>query len=220
MVNVQQIVEKELERNLYLFDMLQLGIANITAVAYHLHPLIEKELKKEIKISAISMAIRRAQGHLSKGSNLNWKFPKNLEISLKSELFEVAIKRNDRAQEIMDKINAVIDKDKGDTFTFVEGTYEYMILINQKYMDRVLNALKKEKITSRRVSVGYVTVNWENMTKDIPGIYYRITRALAFRNISIQSFHTIGAEMMIIFKSDVLSEAYQTIHNLLNNKIQ
>ena len=82
------------------------------------------------------------------------------------------------------------------------------------------NALRGQKITSEHDNLAYVTVNWEKITKDIPGIYYRVTRSLAFKNVSMYSLYTIGSEMMIFFKEDVFLEAYQTIVNILQNKME
>jgi len=220
MVTVQHLVKKELEKNPFLIDIMQQELINISALAIKLQPTIEKELGKKVKMSAIGMGLRRYALDMSKKSIFQWKFPKNLEISTKSQIYEVAIERTPKVKKILDYLYNNIKREKGEFLSFNEGTYEIAIFTNQKNKRYVRKAIAKHKITSECDNLAYVTVNWEKITKNIPGIYYRITRALAFRNISIQTFHTIGAEMMIFFKEDKLVDAYQVIGDLLHNKIQ
>src|SRR3989338_8256899 len=220
MVTVQHLVKKELEKNPFLIDVLQQELINISALALKLQPAIEKELGMRVKSSAIGMGLRRYAFKTGQKSIFTWNFPKNLEISTKSQIYEVAIEKTSHISKIHDYLYRHIKRQKGEFLSLAEGTYEVVIFTNQKNKKIVKKAIHKQKITSELDNLGYVTVNWEKITKDIPGIYYRITRALAFRNISIQSFHTIGAEMMIFFKEDDLVDAYETIGNLLQNKTE
>jgi aspartokinase len=218
MVTVQHLVKKEMENNPVLADILQQELVNISALALKLQPTIMKEMGKDVKASAIGMALRRYVSETSGNPIYQWKFPKNLEISTKSQIYEVAIEKSSRVKKILDHLFDSIKRQKGEFISFVEGTYEIVIFTNQKNKEYVREAIKKHTITSECDNLAYVTVNWEKITKDIPGIYYRLTRALAFKNISIQSFHTVGAEMIILFKEEVLVDAYQVLGNLLHNK--
>lgn len=138
-------------------------------------------------------------------------------MSTKSKIYEVAIEKTPDIQGILDYLYQHIKRHKGEFLSVVEGTYEIVIFTNQTNKTHVLEAIRKQKITSELDNLAYVTVNWAKVTKDIPGIYYRITRELALKNISIQAVHTIGAEMMMLFKEDVLVEAYATIEKLLSD---
>ncbi|MDP3881963.1 MAG: hypothetical protein Q8Q31_03755 [Nanoarchaeota archaeon] len=220
MVTVQHLVKKELERNPFLIDILQQQLINITALALKLQPIIEKELQRSVKITAISMALRRHSTEIAKRSVFHWKFPKDLEVSTKSQIYEVAIEKTPKSKKIFDQLYTNIKRHKGEFLSFVEGTYEIVVFTNQRNKNQVKHAIKGQKITSEQNNLAYVTVNWAKITKDIPGIYYRITRELAFKNISIQSFHTIGAEMIIFFKEEDFVRAYQVIDSILHNKSQ
>ncbi len=220
MVNIQQLVNHELENNPFLVELLQQQLINVSAVAVQLVPTIEKGLKKKIKLSAVSMAIRRYTIDRNKAALFHWKFPKNLEIATKSQIYEVAFERTAKISFIVEQLFREIKLGKGEFLSIIEGTYEIAVFTNQKNKQYVKKAIKSQIITSELDNLAYITVNWEKITKDIPGIYYRITRALAFKNISIQSFHTIGAEMMIFIKEDNLAAAHQVITNLLYNKSQ
>src|SRR3989338_3606997 len=187
MATVQHEVEQELQKNPLLIDILQQELINISALALRLQPSLEKECNKKIKVTAISMALRRYVEKLTQKSIFTWEFPKNLEVSTKSQIYEVAIEKTPQFKKILDTLYQHIQIQKGDFLSFVEGTYEIVIFTNQKNKKHVRDAIKNHKKTAERDNLAYITVNWNESTKEIPGIYYRITRALAFRNISIQS---------------------------------
>ena len=217
MVTVQHLVKKELEKNPFLIDVMQQELINISALALKLQPAITKELGRNVKISAISMGIRRYKGEVSGKAMFNWKFPKNLEVSTKSQIYEVAIEKTPKIPDILKYIQKNIKRNKGEFLSVTEGTYEICIFTNQINKKLVKNLLKGQKITSELDNLAYVTVNWKKITKDIPGIYYRVTRSLSFKGISMQSLHTIGSEMMIFFKEKDFLDAYQTIIGILQN---
>ena len=66
MVNVSHLVEKIIEQKPFLQEALSKGIVNNAALAEELRPQIEKELKKEVKFSAVNMAVRRLSEKLNK----------------------------------------------------------------------------------------------------------------------------------------------------------
>lgn len=216
MVTIQELVNEELRKSPTIVDMLQQELANINAVATKIQPSIEKNYGKKAEVPAVGMAIRRFMEVFSDKPIFKWTFPKDIEISTKSKIYEVAIEKTPDIEKILSYLYAHIKRYKGEFLSVVEGTYEIVIFTNQTNKKHVLEAIKNQKITSELDNLAYVTVNWAKVTKDIPGIYYRITRELALKNISIQSMHTIGAEMMMLFKEDALMEAYTTIGKLLS----
>jgi len=216
MVTVQHVIRDELTAKPVLIDMLQQDLLNISALAEKLLPKIERILRKKIKQTAVSMAIRRVAEDFSNKKIFQWKFPKNLEVSTRSNIYEIAIKRDPKLVQILSSLQKQIPKKIGMFLSVVDAQYETVFLSNQCNKDIIRKSLKNKEITSEQDNLGFVSVNFEPNTKDIPGIYYRITRALAFNNISIQSFHTIGAEMVILFKNKDLMSAHETIKNLID----
>ncbi|MBI2135817.1 hypothetical protein HYU06_01980 [Candidatus Woesearchaeota archaeon] len=59
LLSVQSLVDKELEKNPNLIEVLKEDLLNITAAAEKFKPSISQQLGKEIKVHAISMAVRR-----------------------------------------------------------------------------------------------------------------------------------------------------------------
>lgn len=218
MVTVQHLVARELEKNPILVDLLAEGLLNISAVSQKILPQISRELRRDVKLSAVSMATRRFVQTLGGHTAFRWKFPQTIDLSTKSHIYEVAIEKTSDVSMILKQVSQTMKPKKGEFLSVVEGTYECMFFTNQSRKRQLRIALAGHCITSELDNLSYITLNWPKITKDVPGIYYRITRSLAFRGISIQSFHTIGSEMMIFFKDDVFLDAYRTIVGLLEDQ--
>jgi hypothetical protein len=216
-VTVQHLVKKELDHNPVLLDLLKEGLLNITAVAEKIAPGVEGELRKKVKTSAVSMAIRRYVDELSP-KKFHWRVPTDMEVSTRSQVYEVAIERTPEVPVILKSLYKEVDREKGQFISVIEGNYEFVVFTNQAKKQQIRMALHGQRITSETENLAYVSVNWKRETKDIPGIYYLITRALAFRGISIQSFHTIGSEMILFFKEDALMEAHRTIADIFRKQ--
>ena len=218
MATVQQVVRHELSSYPFILDMLQQDVLNVSAVAEKLSPKIKAELRKEVKITAISMALRRVAQEFSKKQMFHWKFPRNIEISTKSNIYEIAIKKEAHLHNLWGDIRRRLGNKAGTFLSLVEGNYETVFLTNQSNKKILKHVLRNSEMTSERDFLGYLSVNFEPDTKNIPGIYYQITRALAFNDISIQSCHTMGAELILLFKREDVMRAHEAVTNLIENR--
>ena len=218
MVTVSSLVKNYLDKNPFIRDMLMQGVLNITALSEKIRPDIESELKKGVKVSSVSMSVRRAQEELGKKEMFGWKFPTNLEISTKSKIYEISIEHTKSLPQLLEKIKRAIKTEEGQFLNHIEGLYEIVFFTNQTNKDKIKNILKEQKITWEVNNLSLISIEFPKTTKDTPGIYYQITRALASRSISIQSYHTIGSELNILIKNKEFTQAYDLITNLLENR--
>ena len=218
MTSLSQLLTSKLQNNPYLLEYLEAGLVNFTALAATLKPTLDQELKRKSSISSISMALRRIVEKAPQKNKRKALFPAHIDISTRSGIYEVAFASTEKSRGIIEILRNKLVIEEGEYLSIAEGSYEIVILTGQKNKDKVRKILGKFKTTSELDDLACVTVNWPKITKDIPGIYYRITRSLALRKISIQSFHTIGSEMMIIVKASDLMHAHESILKLLNNQ--
>lgn len=218
MVTVQHIVRQELSTHPFLLDLLHQELLNVSAVAEKLHPHVSSILGKEVKSSAIGMALRRVVHEFSQKSTFLWRFPKNTEITTRSNVYEVAIKKDPHTFAMFNHLQKKIKAHTNTFLSVVEGIHENVFLTNHMHKEVIKKMVGKRKIISERDNLGYISINFDPQTKEIPGIYYQITRTLAFNDISIQSFHTMGAEIIILFAKKDLMKAYETLLNLIENK--
>ncbi len=218
MVTVSVLVKHYLEKNPFIKDMLMQGVLNITALAEKIRPYIDLELGKKAKISSISMAIRRAQDNFNKKEMFFWKFPENLEVSTKSKIYEISIEHTKLLPQLLEKIKKSIKTEEGQFFTHIEGLYEIVFFTNQSHKEKLKSILANEKVTWEVDDLSLISIEFPKTTKDTPGIYYQITRAIASKSIPIQSYHTIGSELNILIKNKDFTQAYELVSALIENK--
>lgn len=211
------VVSRLLESDPLLFDFLQRGLGNVTAVAAEIQGQIRAETGAKHSLPAIGMAVRRVMQRSAGRMPLDWRFPANVPISARSQIYEVAIEQSRRAKRSLEKIRERFAVGRGAFFSIVEGHYEVVFYVDQGRGVELRKLLRGERITSEIENLACVTVNWPRITKDVPGIYFRITRELALRGISIQAMHTIGAEMAIFVREDALVATHQAIAELLSS---
>ena len=213
-MKISRIIKETLNSNPYLFEYIQLDLINISAASDFIRGQIAKQDREDISSAAIGMAIRRISQQHKKKSLIKYNFPLNIAISTRSHIYELSVQKNSLSKTLVKKLHERIVPSKSDIFSVIEGNYEIVIIASENLSTAIKKIFKKAKVTSELNNLSFISVDWSSETKDIPGIYYQVTRALAFKNISIQSFRTIGSEMSIYFKEADFLPAYETIKEL------
>jgi aspartokinase len=208
------LVSEEISKNSFLAEVLSSGLGNISAVAEEIKPSIEERLGKSVPSLTLGMAIRRQIKSLTPIQSRKYRWPKPDEVSCRNNIYGVAIARSDKSSELADKIRKALVIYPGDFLVIAAGSYEIAFSTSQRNKSALQKLIGKHKKTSEVENISAVTVNWPPLTKDIPGIYYAITRSLALKKITIQAFHTIGSEMMVLVDEKSLALAYETLLGL------
>jgi aspartokinase len=211
---ITKIIEQEVRLLPHLDDLMQIRLINMSALALVIQSKLENKHGIKATKAAIGMALRRNYQPDSKRKKFSKTFPKHIDITTRSGIYELGIRKNEPGLKAVEKISKLLSLKK-DLLITITGNYEIVFIANQKSSPVLNKYLTNCEITSERKSLGFITVNWPESTKNIPGIYYRITQAIAWQDISIQSFHTIGSEMMILVESSQLLKTHQTITELL-----
>lgn len=212
------VLEAELRSAPVIEEFLLSGIVNVSAMATALKPLVVARLNREIPVTTIGMALRRYKSRSGDKLVNKKKFPRRITIRSIGSLSEIAFRIDEKGMRSLAKLSSRLARNKSTVFISGHGAYEISVLADKKLMPQIIAEMKGARPTSKIKDAACVSVDWPASTKDIAGIYYRVTRALARREISIQSFHTIGAEMMIVVRESDLSRAHATISQLLSNK--
>ncbi len=215
MVTVTHLVEKIIEQKPFLQEALSRGNVNHAALAEELKPLIEKELKKKVKFSAVNMALHRLRDKLSDSLMVSIKFDKNSDITVRSNLIEITFYRMEDVQEYIKKVYDLVDFREGDFLTITQGLYEIMIITNREYKEQVLSLFPKKTIKK-------VIEDLSSLTIDIPasairtfGLFYLVTRALSWENINIVDIVSTLTEMTFIVNENDTTKSFETLRRLI-----
>lgn len=217
MVTVAHLVEKIIEQKPFLQEALSRGIVNNAALAEELKPQIEKELKKEVKFSAVNMAIRRLSEKLEKTFIKKAKFDKESDITVKSDLIEVTIYKTEDIQTSVKKLYDLVNFKRGDFLTITSGIHEVMIITNKKYEKEILELLPKKSIKKIIKNLSSITINIPIEAITTVGLFYVVTRALNWENINIVDIVSTLTEMTFIINESDTARAFDTLKKLIED---
>ncbi len=215
MVTIAHLIEKIIEQKPFLQEALSRGIVNNAALAEELKPQIEKELKKEVKFSAVNMAIRRLSEKLEKTFIKKAKFEKDSDITIKSDLIEITIYKTEDAQTNIKKLYDLVDFKRGDFLTITSGIHEVMIITNKKYEKDILELFPKKSIKKIIKNLSSITINIPPEAITTIGLFYIVTRALNWENINIVDIVSTLTEMTVIINEDDTGHAFVTLKKLI-----
>ncbi|MDA1197293.1 MAG: aspartate kinase [Nanoarchaeota archaeon] len=211
MVTAAYLVQESIEKKPFLAEALSKGLINYAALADELKPEIESELKYEVKHAAIMMALRRLAEKLENKFKTNHFHLKESDMTIKSDLFEITILKSPNIPPAVRKLYDLVNYLQGDFLTVTHGLYELTIISNRKYTKNIEEIFKNETIVKKITKLSSLTIKIPVEATTIPGMFYIITKALAWENINIVEIISTLSELTFILQEDETSRAFTTL---------
>lgn len=213
MVTIARICEKLIEKKPFLQEALSNEIINYGALAETMMQDVEKEVGKKVKHAAVMMALRRLQEKLQKMPISHPKFTQDCDLAVRSDLFEVTIVRYPQTYKLISKFYDLVDA--SDYLTVTSGTNEITIVAAKKYKNAVMRLVQKEDILVEINDLAALTVKLPKNAPDMPGIFYLISRALTWENITIVEVVSTYTENTLILRNKDISRAYEILQRTI-----
>lgn len=218
MVTTQHIVNKMLEGKPYLQESLNLELINIGALAEYISKDVIRELGKEVKLSAISMAIRRFKDKIKKSSFNELLVNKKTDFTIKSNLFEVSVQKSSSIFNVLKRLYEAVNFDADDVLNIIQGNYEVLIISNEKYRDSFLKMLSSEKINLINESLTSLSIKIPPECIETPGFFFVVSKTLVWANINIVDQVNTPTELTLILEEKNITKAYNLLRNLFSPK--
>ena len=217
MVTVAHVVENIVERRPFLEEAIAEGIINYAALAEKLKPEVEKELKKNVKQSAIMMALRRLSEKLKESfvGQAPVKFRES-DLTIKSDLAEITFVKSPTTMDTIRRIYSMIDFQHGDFLTVTQGIYEVTVIVSKKYKKSIEKVLLDEKTIKSLDNLSSLTIKIPVTAINTVGVFYVITKSLNWANINIVEAVSTFTELTVILKEDDISLAFNVMKGLIN----
>ena len=213
MPSASHIAQRILKQSLLLEDYLARGMINYAALAEEIAPKIEAELGKKVKYSAVAMGLRR---HAERMQRQELKLPSlnDCEIMLKSKIGVITAIKSPTLFNALNKINELINFEKGDILNIVHGNTDVSIIINEKYKKKILSFLKQQKILNEEYGLVGLTVRFGIDFLHTPGITYTFLRALAMENVNLIEIVSSTVETTFFISEKDAVRAYNALSEL------
>lgn len=211
MKTVSQIVEEILQREPFIWEGLNEGLINTSALARQIAPEVIRVMGREVNESAIMMAIRRVgvQTPMALQSKLK-QFAKMLgDMTMRSNLEDFTFRNSKTlaSAQAMLLNEAVSFRDP--FITFSQGVAETTLIVSDSLVSKVNSIFAEEELIHHANTLSSLTIRLPDQNSAVIGLYYLIFRNLAWQGINVVEVISTTNEFTIILQDDQIENAFK-----------
>lgn len=220
MVTVAHIVAKFIRSEPIIEDALAKDLFNYSKLAAYFHSKVEKEMGKQVKPSAIVMAIARQAEKIRQEyeGRISAKAFAHAELSVRSGIAEITIQKSHSSLEDIAELYKLVDLSGGDVLNITIGSSEVSIIFTERYLEEFRKALRNEKIKLELTGLSEIAIRFPKDYLYEPGFIYTITRHFAWYGINIVEMVSTLSELIMVVKSEDATTAYSALQELFSKK--
>ena len=216
MVTVSHIVKKIVSGQPFVEEGLANGIISIANLAEQIQPKIEQELSKKIKLPAVVMALRRYADEISWHRKKTAKFDYTGEILMKTNICDFTVVKSTSLMAKLKTIHNLVNFERGDTLNVILGNNEVSIIINEKYMEKLVRFLSGEKTLNKEDNLVALTIIFTGDFVHTPGVIFNAVRKLAWESINIYEIISTMTELTFILNKKDSMKAYELLQEMVS----
>jgi len=216
MVTVSHIVKKIVSGQPFVEEGLANGIISIANLAEQIQPKIEQELSKKIKLPAVVMALRRYADEISWHRKKTAKFDYTGEILMKTNICDFTVVKSTSLMAKLKTIHNLVNFERGDTLNVILGNNEVSIIINEKYMEKLVRFLSGEKTLNKEDNLVALTIIFTGDFVHTPGVIFNAVRKLAWESINIYEIISTMTELTFILNKKDSMKAYEVLQEMVS----
>ncbi len=216
MKTIQEAVEITIRKTPFIEEALNEKLINVSSLARVILPEVAKQLKKEVKVGAVMMAINRLSpaNELRIRKNIK-KLALNLgDVIVRSDLCDYTFKNTPT---LFKRIAAILAEasESNDLFlTISQGIFETNIVASKSLQPLIKTTFKNEVVINNVDQLASITIKLPKENLEQSGIYYFILKQFAWANIAVQEVISTTHEMTIVVKEQDVNETFSILMDL------
>jgi hypothetical protein len=196
----------------FLDDALSKDLINFSALAEHLQPEVEKQLRKPVKQGSIIMALRRysPQRNLLKNANLR----EMGDIIVRSGITEFTFLNSNTLlanQALL--MNSVKDQ-IGVYLNYSSNYQESNILVSNDLKERVEGFFKDETLVSVKSELSSITIALPKNSSKTVGLYFYIFKLLAYEGIPVFEMISTSNYFALFLEKEYINQAFLLLNEI------
>ncbi len=213
MTSIAKKVWKVIQEDVVVRRALEKGIVNMRALAAY----IIKEHKLHTAADAVITAIRRytEEGPLEKRYEQAKKIISHSEdVRITSNIVRVAVEKNRKTQELLQKVFSKIDYEKGQLLLIIQGEESIKLMINSKNKKQVLDCIDKKSIIKVDDNLAEINIQLSEEAVKTPGIVATLSTELMVNDVNVVELMSCVPEMLFFVKKEDVVKAYELLFKL------
>lgn len=193
-------------------DLLQFGLSegllNLSQTARFLQPLVAARTKKDVQVSAITMALSRL-GKRQKRTHRTEHFEiesLNVQGDLVALTFEKTAQVHRQASTLYTRLQ------KADAYiTLTQGRTEITIILDRRF-EPDARAITGGQIVYRAKHVAAISVKFNRRYVDQPGFLFALLQSVAVQNLNIVEIASSATEFILYMDASDTELAFETLY--------
>lgn len=212
MTNIAEQVKIFLDNDFIIRKCLFRNIISLRALSRYIIKILSLEEKN---LDAVMSAIRRYKREERAKSEAELKklFSK-VAVKTRSNIIDICIKKSKKVLEQLDKINSIVDIEKGEVIRIIQAEESIRIILDEKNLDKLFNYISKSDCISIEKNLNEINLHFTPEASKTKGIIALISSSLNAEDINIVEIISCAPELLIFIKKDDLLKALNVINNL------
>ena len=196
----------------FLTEGMMRGLINLSELARHLRPQLERDLWKPVGQAAVVMALTRLATRLQQNDQAEVKvLPKIGELITRSELTEFTYTNSDTSYECQRNLLEMAERHPGVYVTVTQGVREVLVISGRSMASSVESCFASEQLLLKKNNISALTLRLTPDSKHTPGIFHSILKQLAWRKINLVNMICTYTELTILLEQSEMALAFSVL---------
>jgi len=205
-------MEQLIIESAFLTEGMMRGLINLSELARHLRPQLERDLWKPVGQAAVVMALTRLAARLQQSDQPEVRvLPKIGELITRSELTEFTFTNSDTSYECQRNLLAMAERHPGVYVTVTQGVREVLVISGRSMASSVESCFASEQLLLKKNNISALTLRLAPDSKHTPGIFHSILKQPAWRKINLVNMICTYTELTILLEQSEMALAFSVL---------
>lgn len=219
MESVSSMVKRLLNQKPFLLEAFERGILSYGSLAEEFKPIIEQSLNKEVKESAIVMALRRYAEDVQRKSPSIRENPLSCEIVMKTNICDFNMRKTENLLPRLKELYGMVNLGRGDFLNVTIGSDEISIAVSDKYEQEMREFLGDQEDLDFRDGLVSLTLIFSGDFLHTPGVVFQALRKLAWENINVYEIISTMTELTVVIERNDSTRGYEALQEFIERPI-
>ncbi len=212
MLTITSVVHNILRHQPLLDDALSKDLINFSALAAHLQPEVEKELRKPVQQGSIIMALRRyaPKKHLLKNISMRQMG----DIVVRSGITEYTYHNSKSILSSQAELMNIVKDEVGVYLNYSSNYQESNILVSSDLTETVAECFKNEMLVSVKSDLSSITIALPKNSSKTVGLYFYIFKLLAYEGIPVFEMISTSNYFALFLEKEFVNQAFILLNEI------
>lgn len=212
MTTIAEQVKIFLDNDFIIRKCLFRNIVSFRALSRYIIKTLDLEDKN---MDAVMSAIRRYKREEKEkpDAEIRKMFSK-VSVKTRSNIVNIYIKKNKQTLERLNKVNSIIDVEKGEIIRIIQAEEGMRIILDGKNLDKFFNYFSKSDCITIEKELVELNLHFALDASKVKGIISLVSSSLNAEDINIVEIISSAPELLVFIRKEDLLKALNVINNL------